>query len=98
MKIEKQQTENGLSVKIIGRLDTMTSPQLEKELGESLDGVEELIFDFSDLAYVSSAGLRVLLSTQKRMKRQGDMVIQNVNDEVMEVFEITGFVDILTIE
>lgn len=98
MKIEKQQTGNGLSVKIIGRLDTMTSPQLEKELGESLDGVEELIFDFSDLAYVSSAGLRVLLSTQKRMKKQGDMVIQNVNDEVMEVFEITGFVDILTIE
>lgn len=98
MKIEKQREGNVLSVKITGRLDTMTAPQLEKELDEALDGVEELIFDFSDLVYVSSAGLRVLLSSQKKMRRQGDMVIQNVNDEVMEVFEITGFVDILTIE
>lgn len=99
MKIEKQQTGKELHVKIIGRLDTMTSPQLEKELSECLGGVEKLVFDFVDLQYVSSAGLRVLLSTQKRMKSQrGDMVIQNVNDDVMEVFEITGFVDILTIE
>lgn len=98
MKIEKQQTEKILNVKITGRLDTMTSPQLEKELSGCLDGVEKLIFDFADLQYVSSAGLRVLLSTQKRMQRQGDMVIQNVNDDVMEVFEITGFVDILSIQ
>lgn len=98
MKIEKKHEDNRLIVKITGRLDTMTTPQLEKELGESLEGVEELIFDFSDLEYVSSAGLRVLLSAQKKMKKQGDMVIQNVNDNVMEVFEITGFVDILTIE
>lgn len=98
MKIEKQGKGNELNIKITGRLDTMTAPQLEKELDESLDGVEELIFDFSELEYVSSAGLRVLLSSQKRMKRQGDMIIQNVNNDVMDVFEITGFVDILTIK
>lgn len=98
MKIEKEQSGKELKVKITGRLDTMTSPELEKELDNCLDGVEDLIFDFAELAYVSSAGLRVLLSAHKRMKKQGEMIIQNVNDEVMDVFEITGFVDILTIE
>ena len=98
MKIEKQFTEKKLNVEIIGRLDTMTAPQLEKELNESLEGMEELILDLNHLEYVSSAGLRVLLSAQKRMKKQGNMIIKNVNDDVMEVFEITGFVDIFTIE
>ena len=81
-----------------GRLDTATAPDLEKELKESLDSVTELILDFSELEYVSSAGLRVILSMQKIMSKQGSMVIRGVNDVVMEIFEVTGFADILTIE
>lgn len=98
MKIEKQQSEKKMNIKLIGRLDTITSPQLEKELSECLAGVEELIFDFTELQYLSSAGLRVLLSAQKRMNRQGSMMITNVNDNIMEIFEITGFIDIMSIE
>ena len=98
MKIKK--TENGGTLKIAleGRLDTGTAPELEAELNQSLGQVEELYFDFEGLDYVSSAGLRVLLAAQKTMNRQGKMVLQNVNDNIMEVFEMTGFVDILTIE
>ncbi len=88
---------NNMSVKVQGRLDTTTAPQLEAELS-NLEGVEELALDFSELEYISSAGLRVLLATQKKMAKQGRMVIRSVNDTVMEVFEITGFADILTIE
>lgn len=98
MKIEKQQSGKKMNIKLIGRLDTFTSPQLEKELSECLTGVEELIFDFTELQYVSSAGLRVLLSAQKRMNRQGSMMITNVNDNIMEIFEITGFIEIMSIE
>lgn len=87
-----------LTVEPSGRLDTVTSPQLEKKLKEELEGIASLRFDFAELAYISSAGLRVLLSVSKRMKKQGGgMEIRNVNDEVMEVFTITGFADILTI-
>lgn len=97
MEIIKELNGNDLNVKLQGRLDTTTAPDLEKDLGD-LAGVSNLTFDFSQLEYVSSAGLRVLLSTQKIMNKQGKMAIKNVNDSIMEVFEITGFVDILTIE
>ena len=81
-----------------GRLDTVTAPDLEKVLNESLSGMEELILDFSELEYISSAGLRVLLSAQKVMNRQGRMTLRHVNETIMEIFEVTGFSDILTIE
>jgi anti-sigma B factor antagonist len=86
-------------VEIVGRLDTTTAPQLEKELDSQFEGTQELIFDFENLQYISSAGLRVLLSTQKKINAQGSsMVIRNVNDMVMEILEVTGFLDILTVE
>lgn len=81
-----------------GRLDTTTAPQLEAALKSSLAGVTELILDFAELAYISSAGLRVVLGAQKTMNQQGAMIVRNVNETVREVFEITGFADILTIE
>ena len=98
MTITKNKNDNFLTLKLEGRLDTTTAPQLENELSENLNGVTELTIDFAELSYISSAGLRVLLATQKRMNKQGSMKLINVNDIVMEVFEITGFVDILTIE
>ena len=92
-------TENGTcTVALEGRLDTITSPELETELKSSLDGVTELIMDFEKLEYISSAGLHVLLSAQKTMNNQGSMKVIHVNDTVMEIFEVTGFVDVLTIE
>ena len=81
-----------------GRLDTVTAPELEQALKESLDGVSELSLDFQGLEYISSAGLRVLLSAQKTMNKQGNMEICNVKPEIMEIFDVTGFVDILNIE
>ena len=81
-----------------GRLDTTTSPELEKELKAELDGVSELTLDFAGLEYISSAGLRVLLAAQKVMNKQGEMKISHVNETIMEIFEVTGFSDILTIE
>jgi anti-sigma B factor antagonist len=98
MKIEKKTEGNKLTVKLEGRLDTNTAPELEKELNEALSGVQELIFDFGNLKYISSAGLRLILSTQKIMNQQGTLVIENVNDLVMEIFETTGFADVLTIK
>ena len=98
MTIQKNREADTLTVAIEGRLDTTTAPQLESELNSSIDGVKELVLDLVDLAYVSSAGLRVLLSAQKTMNKQGSMVIKNANEEVMEIFEVTGFSDILTIE
>ena len=87
-----------MTLAVEGRLDTITAPQLEAELKRSVGDTERLIFDLSSLEYISSAGLRVLLSAQKVMNRQGEMVVRNANEMVMEVFEITGFVDILNIE
>lgn len=87
-----------LSVELSGRLDTTTAPQLEAFLKEKLANAATLIFDFKALEYISSAGLRVLLSTQKIMNKQGKMILRNVNSEINEIFEITGFSDILTIE
>ncbi|HOI41090.1 MAG TPA: STAS domain-containing protein [Methanobacterium sp.] len=98
MKIEKIVEGNRLTIKLDGRLDTNTAPELDEELGEILSGVQELIFDFGDLKYISSAGLRLILSTQKTMNQQGTLVIENVNDMVMEIFETTGFADVLTIK
>lgn len=98
MKIKKTENGNVLTISLAGRLDTGTAPELEKEINSSLDNIEELYLDFEGLDYVSSAGLRVLLAAQKIMKRKGKMILQNVNDDIMEVFEMTGFVDILTIE
>lgn len=98
MEIIKEKDEKKLYVKLVGRLDTNTSPELTESLKEDLDNVEDLTFDLSDLIYISSAGLRVILSTQKVMNKQGSMKICNVRDIVMEVFEATGFVEILTIE
>lgn len=98
MEIIKNQNGSELAIKIVGRLDTTTAPQLEAELKQSLGDTASLKFDFSDLEYISSAGLRVLLSAQKVMNKQGEMVINNVNETIMEIFEVTGFSDILTIE
>lgn len=97
MEIGIDKKENILKVKLDGRLDTVTSPQLEEKLKEELAGIVSLQFDFTGLEYISSADLRVLLSASKRMKKQGKMEIYHANEEVMEVFTITGFADILTI-
>lgn len=98
LNINKCNEGKKLTVVLEGRLDTTTSPELEKSLRESLEGVEELVLDLGKLEYISSAGLRVLLSAQKLMMKQGSMKVTNVNETVMEIFEVTGFVDILTIE
>ncbi len=87
-----------VTVALAGRLDTTTAPQLEAELSALPDGTEELILDMSALEYLSSAGLRVILAAHKRMSRQGGMIVRHVNATIMEVFEVTGFTDILTIE
>ena len=98
LNINKNLNGETLTVSLEGRLDTTTAPQLEESLRESMDGIKELILDFQDLEYISSAGLRVLLSAQKNMAKQGSMKLIHVSDVIMEIFEVTGFVDILTIE
>ena len=98
MTINKLQEGNTLIIALEGRLDTMTSPELEKELKESMDGAESLVLDFGKLDYISSAGLRVLLSAHKQMKNKGGLTVKNVNEVVQEIFDVTGFADILTIE
>jgi len=98
LNINKTVDNTAAAFKLEGRLDTVTAADLENALKDSLDGVTELTFDFEKLDYISSAGLRVLLSAQKTMNKQGSMKIINVNDIIMEIFEVTGFSDILTIE
>ena len=98
MNIQKTLSGAALTVALEGRLDTTTAPKLEEELRSSVDGVSRLVFDLAKLEYISSAGLRVLLAMQKLMNQQGEMVLQNVNEAVMKVFEVTGFSDILRIE
>ena len=98
MTINKTKNGADLTIALEGRLDTMTAPDLEAQLKKSLDGVETLNLDFSKLDYISSAGLRVLLSAHKLMSAKGGMKVTNVNDVVQEVFEVTGFADILMIE
>lgn len=98
MKMTKETNGNALTIQMEGRLDTITAPELEKELKQSLDGVQLLTLDMAGLEYISSAGLRVLLSAQKTMNRQGRMVVRHAGPNVMEVFEVTGFSDLLNLE
>lgn len=98
MTIEKNINGTELTVTLVGRLDTTTAPQLEREVKLNIVGVKKLILDFAGLEYLSSAGLRVLLALQKSMNKQGEMIIRNVNETIREIFELTGFIDILTIE
>lgn len=98
MTINKTQNGGELVIALEGRLDTTTAPQLEQELKAALPGVTALIWDMSSLAYLSSAGLRVLLAAQKQMNKQGSMKVTHVNETIMDIFEVTGFVDVLTIE
>ena len=98
LNIEKQTNASELTVSLTGRLDTTTAPDLEKQLKAGIDGVTMLVIDMEKLEYISSAGLRVLLSAQKLMDKQGEMKVTHVNETIMEIFEITGFADILTIE
>ena len=98
LTIEKNLDGGKLTVSLKGRLDTTTAPSLESEFKSSLSGVNELIIDLKELVYISSAGLRVLLSAQKVMNKQGKMLVKNANDDVKDVFDVTGFVDILNIE
>lgn len=98
MTIEKTLTGTELTLALTGRMDTTTAPQLEAELKAGLNGVTKLVLDFAALTYLSSAGLRVILSAQKQMNRQGCMVVRNVNETISEIFDVTGFCDILTIE
>ena len=98
MTINANKNGTTLEIALEGRLDTMTAPELEAELQKDMDGAESLVMDFSKLDYISSAGLRVLLSAHKAMSSKGGMKVTNVNEMVMEVFDVTGFADILTIE
>ena len=98
MTIQTIKNEDALTVSVTGRLDTTTSPELDEELKKSLDGIRDLTMDLEGLEYISSAGLRILLSTQKTMNQQGTMKLINVSSMDMDVFEVTGFADILTIE
>ena len=98
LDINKEQSGSKLVVKLGGRLDTSTAPSLEEALKDATGGISELVFDMTDLEYISSAGLRVLLATQKVMNAQGSMKISGANENIMEIFEVTGFVDILSFE
>lgn len=98
LNISKKSEDSKLYVAVEGRLDTTTAPELEESLKDELDNVSELIIDLKDLDYISSAGLRVLLACQKKMMKQGKMTVTNPNDVISEIFEVTGFSDILTIE
>jgi anti-sigma B factor antagonist len=97
MKLEKEQNGSQLTIRLGGRLDTNSSPQLDAEIAD-LTGITELIFDFSGLDYISSSGLRVLLGTQKRMNKTGTMKVIGANETIMEVFDISGFSEIIAIE
>ncbi|HCK87463.1 MAG TPA: anti-sigma factor antagonist [Erysipelotrichaceae bacterium] len=98
MEIVKNRSGNALTVKVSGRIDSVTSAELEDSLQGELDDVTDLTFDFSELEYISSAGLRILLFSQRRMNKQGKMKVTGINDTVREIFEVTGFLGILTIE
>lgn len=98
MTIEKTTENEKVTLTVSGRLDTTTAPELEAALDEVLENTKELIFNLENLEYISSAGLRVILKAQKAMNAQGSMKLIGVNDSIMEVFDITGFLDILTIE
>ena len=98
LTISKTKENDKLTIDVTGRLDTTTAPELEAAIKEDIDGISELVINIEELEYISSAGLRVLLAAQKTMNRQGSMVVTNANESIMEIFEVTGFCDILTIE
>lgn len=98
MKINKNKEGSTLTVSLEGRLDTTTSPELSKELDTALEGVKKLVFDLTSLEYISSSGLRVLLSAQKTMNTAGEMIVCGVSQDILEIFDVTGFSDFLTIE
>ena len=98
MTIEIKRTAEETTIEIVGRLDTTTAPELDKTINEDITDVKNLVLNFKGLEYISSAGLRVLLGAQKKMQKIGSMKLINVREEVMEVFEMTGFADILVIE
>ena len=98
MNISKTKNGEELTIASEGRLDTTTAPELDDVVKDEIEGITKLVFDFAKLDYISSAGLRVLLSSQKIMNKQGSMVVKNVSEEVNEIFEVTGFQDILSIE
>ena len=98
MTINKTKNDSTMMISLEGRLDTTTAPELETVVRGEMDGVNALTFDLKNLEYISSAGLRVLLAAQKIMNKQGEMVITGCSDEIMEIFDITGFSDILTIQ
>ena len=98
MTIQQNKDGSKLTFALEGRLDTTTAPQLEKELRQAVEGVTDLVFDLSSLEYISSAGLRVLLAAQKIMNKQGEMVIRHAGESILEIFDVTGFSDILNIE
>jgi len=98
MTITKKENGKSFTLSVEGRLDTLTSPELEKEINELSSSAEDLVVDFAKLEYISSAGLRVLLSAHKLFAKKGGMTITNVNETVLDIFEVTGFKDILTIK
>ncbi|MBR6242841.1 MAG: STAS domain-containing protein [Ruminococcus sp.] len=98
MTIKTNKEGSVLTVAIEGKLDTRTAPELEEMLKDSLDGITKLVLDLKELVYISSAGLRVVVTAEQAMEKQGEMVIRNVNEDVMNIFEVTGFVDALNIE
>lgn len=98
MEIKMTKEEDQLTVAVEGRLDTLTSPELEEKIKPELDSLKKLTFDFAGLEYISSAGLRVLLMAAQAMEDKGEMIVRNVNSDIMDIFEVTGFVDILKIE
>ena len=98
MTIEIKRNAEETTIKLVGRLDTTTAPALDKTISEDITGTKNLVLDVKELEYISSAGLRVLLGAQKKMQKIGSMKVTNVREEVMEVFEMTGFADILVIE
>ena len=98
MTIEIKKAANETTIEVVGRLDTITAPVLDKTINENLEGIQCLVLDFKGLEYISSAGLRVLLGAQKKLQNNGSMKLTGVCEDVMEVLEMTGFADILTIE
>ena len=98
MTIEKTVNAAELTLVVAGRLDTVTAPELDAELKASLDGVQTLVLDFAALEYLSSAGLRILLVTQRKMNKQGKMIVKGANETVRDIFDVTGFSTILTLE
>lgn len=98
MQLSKKLEGNKLTITVSGRVDTITAPEFEKYINENIESINELILDLKDMSYTSSAGLRVILKAQKLMSAQGSMTVINVQDDVMEIFDMTGFSDILTIE